>query len=311
MTSNIKQAISKQLFFNITNTENEDDLFKFITYSFSDKITTWEYFVNWQKVFNNVSSIEQQLNILNYLIGKEDFDLEAKTLLGKYPEVVTCFPALIALRDASIDVLIDTSNFIYKNYNFKRRPLTGDQIEDLVVFLHNSGLANLFKNRKIKNLVDYVTGIEVGLDSNGRKNRGGTLMEDIVEVYIKEICSKLGLDYLPQANAKKIYNNWGINVQVDKSSRIIDFVIKRGAELFFIEVNFYGGGGSKLKSTATEYVEMFNYWSNQNITFIWITDGMGWQSTLKPLREYFDKSLYLLNLKLLKEGALEHILKNG
>ncbi len=151
-------------------------------------------------------------------------------------------------------------------------------------------------------------GVEVGLDSNGRKNRGGLLMENIVEVYIKTVCDKLGLQYLSQANANKIFKKWGIKIIIDKSSRIIDFVIKKGDELFFIEVNFYGSGGSKLKATATEYAEMFHYWSEQKINFIWITDGMGWSSTLKPLREYYDKSVYLLNLKLLKDGVLEHIL---
>lgn len=302
--------MSRTILYNLTNAKNEDELFDSISMSFTDKITTWDYFVNWQKVFQNVSSLEQQLNILNYLIGKEDFDAEAKGLLKKYPEVITCFPALIAIRDSSIDVLIDTTNFLYKKFSFKKQTLGDQQVDDLVEFLHKSGIALLLKDRKIKNLVDYVMGIEVGLDSNGRKNRGGTLMEDIVEVYINEVCSKLGLEYLAQANAAKIFNNWGIKIAVDKSSRIIDFVIKKGKELFFIEVNFYGGGGSKLKSTATEYVEMFNYWSKQNINFIWITDGMGWQSTLKPLREYYDKSMYLLNLKLLKEGALEHILSN-
>jgi len=153
----------------------------------------------------------------------------------------------------------------------------------------NSGFGEIIKDRKLKNLVDYATGVEVGLDSNGRKNRGGKLMEKIVEEFVKEAIKDTKFEYMTQATAKKIKEKWDIDVIVDKSSRIIDFAINKNGKLFFIECNFYGGGGSKLKSTITEYIEMNRYLNKQNIEFIWITDGAGWQSTLKPLRKYFDK----------------------
>ena len=134
------------------------------------------------------------------------------------------------------------------------------------------------------------------------------MMEQVCEVFIKDACKKTGLKYLAQANAAKIEKEWGIKIKVDKSSRIIDFVINKNGKLFFVEVNFYGGGGSKLKSTATEYVQMHSYWQKQGIEFIWITDGNGWHSTLKPLREYFDKAEYLLNLAKIQSGILYKIL---
>ena len=114
---------------------------------------------------------------------------------------------------------------------------------------------------------------------------------------------------MPQATARKIKQEWGIDVIVDKSSRIIDFAINKNGQLYFIECNFYGGGGSKLKSTATEYVEMNSYWNKQNIEFIWVTDGAGWNSALKPLREYFDKADYLVNLEMLKSDVLKKIIR--
>jgi len=163
-------------------------------------------------------------------------------------------------------------------------------------------------DKKIKNLVDYATGVEVGLDSNGRKNRSGKLMENLVEDFIRKISNDLKIKYIPQATAKKIKAYWNIEIIVDKSSRIIDFAINKNGKLFFIEVNFYGGGGSKLKSTATEYVKMNEYWNNQGVEFIWITDGAGWKSTLNPLREYFDKADYLLNLEMLKNDVLKTII---
>ncbi len=273
--------------------KTDDELFNHITSTFRAKITTWEYFVNWQKVFGNVHPIEVELNILNYLIGKDDIEAETIKLVELYPDVISAFPFLLAMRENSIEVLTDVQNFITKKYNFKRRQLSHDDVKDLAEFILKSGLGAILVDRKVKNLVDYVAGVEVGLDSNGRKNRGGTMMEKICEVFIKDACEKLGAEYLKQANAVKIKNKWGIKIEIDKSSRIIDFVINKNSKLYFIEVNFYGGGGSKLKSTVTEYISMHRYWTEQNIDFIWITDGAGWHSTLKPLREYFDKGDYL------------------
>jgi len=288
--------------------QNEDLLFEEITQSFKEKITKWDYFVNWPKVFNNIEPIEKELNLLNFLIGKEDIEKEAYKLIKQYPQVVKAFPTLIAVRENSIDILIDTKKFIYKNYSFSKGKLTDEDCKELAYFVINSGIGEILKDKKVKNLVDYATGVEVGLDSNGRKNRGGTLMENLVEEFVSDTCQNLGIQYMAQATSKKIKEQWNIDVKVDKSSRQLDFAINNKGKLFFIECNFYGGGGSKLKSTATEYIEMNRYWNKQGIEFIWITDGAGWKSTLKPLREYFDKANYLLNLEMLKEGVLNQIL---
>lgn len=293
----------------LLNFENEDLLFQKITSSFKEKITQWDYFVNWTKVFEYVIPIEKELNLLNFLIGKENIEQEVYNLIKEYPQVAKAFPSLIAIRDYSVDILIETSDFIYRRYDFRHREFTNEECKDLAQFFINSGLGDLVKGKKVTNLVDYVTGVEVGLDSNGRKNRGGTLMESIVETFVKEACDLNGYEYMPQANANKIKSKWNIDVIVDKSSRQIDFAINKNQKLYFIECNFYGGGGSKLKSTATEYIEMYRYWNQQEIEFIWITDGAGWRSTLKPLREYFDKADYLLNLEMLKNNVLNEILK--
>ncbi len=300
--------MSKEKFYSQLGYKNADELFSEITNTFRDKLTTWDYFVNWQKVHGNVKSIEMELNILNYLIGKDDILKETIHIINQYPNVIIAFPFLIALRESSIEVLIDVDKFITKHYDFKKRKLSSKEVNDLAEFVIKSGLGKILKDKRVKNLVDYVTGVEVGLDSNGRKNRGGQMMEQVCEVFIKDACQKLGLKYLAQANAAKIEKEWGIKIKVDKSSRIIDFVINKNGKLFFVEVNFYGGGGSKLKSTATEYVQMHSYWQKQGIEFIWITDGNGWHTTLKPLREYFDKADYLLNIEMLKNGMFKKML---
>jgi len=288
--------------------KTEDELFEEIVSSFKHKITQWEYFVNWQKVLQNIKPIEKELNLLNYLIGKKNLYQETVDLLLKYPETIKAIPLLLAIREKSLEVLIDTREFIYRNFDFSKKNYNEDEIKTFADFILKSGLGELLQDKKIKNLVDYATGVEVGIDSNGRKNRGGTLMENLVKEFVRDTCDELQIEYMQQATAKKIKEQWNIDVKIDKSSRIIDFAINKNGKLYFVEVNFYGGGGSKLKSTATEYIRMNEYWNKQGIEFIWITDGAGWKSTLKPLREYFDKADYLLNLEMLRNGILKKIL---
>jgi len=289
--------------------KDEDELFEDIKGSFKKKITQWNYFVNWQKVLTNIEPIEKELNILNFLIGKDNLETEFIRLALEYPTIVKAIPILLAIRGGSLEILIDTKQFLYRNFDFKKKQFSESEATAFSEFIINTGLGALLRDKKIKNLVDYATGVEVGLDSNARKNRGGSLMEALVEEFVSETCKTLGLSYMPQATAKKIKETWDLQINVDKSSRIIDFAINTSNKLYFIEVNFYGGGGSKLKSTAMEYVKMCEYWNNQDIEFIWITDGAGWLSTLKPLREYFDKCNYLLNLEMLRTGCLTEILK--
>ncbi len=249
------------------------------------------------------------MNLLNYLIGKENLYQETVELLTEYPNIIKVIPSLLAIRGHSVEVLVDIQRFIYKKFNFKQKNFSTQEIRDFAEFILKTGLGYLLKDRSIKNLVDYVTGVEVGLDSNGRKNRGGNLMERIVEEFVAKTCLELDLEYMAQATAPKIKEKWNIDVEMDKSSRRIDFSVNKNGKLFFIEVNFYGGGGSKLKSTATEYIRMNEFWNSQGIEFIWITDGAGWKNTLRPLREYFDKADYLLNLEMLKNGVLKKILE--
>jgi len=158
-------------------------------------------------------------------------------------------------------------------------------------------------------LVDYVIGVEAGLDSNGRKNRSGTSMETIVESYLEPYCKSHGLSYLSQATPNAIKERWGFNVPVDKSSRRFDFAISNGKKLVLMEVNFYGGGGSKLKATCGEYKGLNELLDVPNVDFVWVTDGEGWNTTKDPLRSAFDALDYLWNLDWLYRNYLEDLFK--
>jgi type II restriction enzyme len=157
-------------------------------------------------------------------------------------------------------------------------------------------------------LKDYSYGVEVGLDTNGRKNRGGTIMEDLVEVILKSVYNLTDNEIISQSNSSVVKQKWGITLPVDKSERRPDFVIYKNEKLFWIETNFYSGGGSKLKSTCGEYKKLYDFCNDNNVQMIWITDGFGWTTTKDPLRETFNHTDYIFNLNMIKDGILNEIL---
>jgi type II restriction enzyme len=274
----------------------------------------WDFFVNWDKVFRNTKQIEIHLNLWNYLLGKPNFDAEFKSLLKQHPEIVKAIPSLI-VRDGNASkvfrVIEDISNLKQPDnlFDFSRPASSDADIEQALVFVRNSGLVKLFSKDGVKNLVDYVIGVEAGLDSNGRKNRSGTSMESVVEAYLEGFVEHRKLDFIPQATPRKIKELWGFDVPVDKSSRSFDFAISDGSRLVLMEVNFYGGGGSKLKATAGEYKGLFDLVNGENVKFVWVTDGEGWTTTKLPLKSAYEHIDYVWNLSWLSRDYLDDLFK--
>jgi type II restriction enzyme len=281
----------------------------------SDAIRTWDYFVNWDKVFQNSRELEVQLGIWDYLLGKEDFDKEFRYLLGKYPEIVMAIPSLIVRDGANskrFQILISSEGKEdkIKPFDFSRPIENKEEIDQALEFVKESGLVKIFKRDGVKNLSDYLLGVEAGVDSNGRKNRSGTGMETLIEKQIAEIVSRNpGWEYLARPTLKKIQETWGVSVQLGNARRTFDFVILAKGKLFVIEVNIYGGGGTKLKSVAGEFVTLHEQLKSTSATFVWITDGLGWKTTRRQLEDSFSSIDHIINLRLLSEGALEEIVK--
>ncbi|MEI8390750.1 MAG: type II restriction endonuclease [bacterium] len=291
---------------------NEDEIFQYFLNNLKPSNNLWTYFVNWDKVFENIKDIEIGLNTLNYLIGKDNFDEEFISLIRHNPHLIKILPALVVRNgdnSKKFKILVDFRNkmLTYEDFDFSIKNPTEEDLKKYLKFITNTGFRELIIKKRIKNLVDYMIGVEAGLDSNARKNRGGHSMEDIVGVFVQDLCVKKGYSYLKEADAKKIKETYGIEVPVDKSSRRYDYAIKTETELVLMEVNFYGGGGSKLKSTAGEYRDLSNVLEDK-FKFVWITDGLGWKTTARPLRETFNHNDYLLSLAMLEKGILEKIL---
>jgi hypothetical protein len=273
--------------------------------TFKSSIKTWDYFVNWKKVFLNSSDLEITLNKLNYLLGKEELEVEFIKLYSSNPDIVRALPVLLAVRENKLEIFDKiTKNAEFFDFSGKEK-----NPKKYFVFLKKTGLARLFQKDGIKNLVDYVIGVEVGLDSNGRKNRGGTLMEEIVGTFIGDFCTKNGYEYMAQARSKNIKSKWGVDVKVDKSERSFDFAVynPKNKKIKLFETNFYNGGGSKLKAVCGEFKSLYTELKEQNIDFVWVTDGLGWNTTKRPLEETYNHNEYVFNLTMLENGILNDL----
>ncbi|MBO4509339.1 MAG: type II restriction endonuclease [Spirochaetaceae bacterium] len=263
---------------------------------FRYSIADYSYYIDFNKVFKNVDSIKIELNLLNSLIGSKNIETDFENLISKYPEVLKCIPILLAVREYEIYA---GENGNEKLYTFNEQINT---VSDYKLFMKKTGLFELLSNHIINNLYDYVTGVETGLDSNGRKNRGGHQMEDLVESYIQKAGFKRDVTYFKEMYVSEVSRKWNIDLSAvsnqGKMEKRWDFVVKTDNCIYLIETNFYGSGGSKLNETARSYKTIATEMKNvKGAKFIWFTDGAGWKSAARNLEETFDvlDDIYSIN----------------
>ena len=244
---------------------------------------TLDFFCDFDKISANVSQIEMSLNTLNYLIGKEDLSKAVSEIWERDPKAFEVMGILIAVREEGKKPVVDNQGnvVLLKSYF--------DSVSKVVEFLQESGLNELFSSRRIKNLVDYVFGIETGLDTNARKNRSGHLMENAVAKIFKEHNIQF---------RQEVYSTEFPELSVlGTDKKRFDFYIETKKKKHLIEVNFYSDGGSKLNATARSYTELA---SRVNVVpgfeFVWITDGIGWEKARNKLEEAYIKIPSVYNL---------------
>lgn len=274
---------------------------------FHGSIANYGYYIDFDKVYRNVNDIKVELNILNSLIGSRDIEDEFKSILAKYPETLKCIPILLAVRANEIYAIDGDGEF---TFDFKKANHTADEY---VVFMKKTGLFDLLQNHIISNLVDYVTGVETGLDSNGRKNRGGHLMEDLVESYIVKAGFEKDKTYFKEMYIHEITEKWGIDLSAisnsGKMEKRFDFVIKTDKVIYGIETNFYASGGSKLNETARSYKQIAQEAATiDGFEFVWFTDGQGWTSARHNLEETFDVMEHIYSIDDLEKGIVSELL---
>lgn len=274
--------------------------------NFKSSISNYGYYVDFAKIYKLAEKYKIELNILNSLIGSKNIENEFRNIIIKYPATLEVIPMLLAVRSNEIFVK-DLAN----EYLFKFNKLVYS-VNDYVKFMKETGLFDLLQNHIINNLYDYLLGVEVGLDSNGRKNRGGHLMENLVEKYIQKAGFQKNVNYFKEMYTSEIEYKWKIDLSnlkgEIKATKRWDYVIKTNDQIYVIETNFYSTQGSKLNETARSYELIANKIKEINgLTFIWITDGTGWKHAKLPLNETFNVLDTLYNINDLDNGVLEHL----
>lgn len=273
---------------------------------FKPSISNYGYYVDFNKIYENVDKIKIELNILNSLISSQNIEEDFRNIIFKYPETLECIPILLAVRSNEMFIKGEFDEYLFK---FNKMVYS---IDDYVRFMRETGLFDLLQNHLINNLYDYVLGVEVGLDSNGRKNRGGHLMEDLVESYIVKAGYEKNVNYFKEMYLTDIEKKWGLDLSAlsgdNTSTKRFDFVIKTDNQVYVIETNFYAGGGSKLNETARSYKMLAEEAKCvDGVTFIWFTDGKGWISARKNLEETFNVLDTMYNIADLEDGILNNL----
>lgn len=276
--------------------------------TFRKSIADYSYYTDFKKVYRNIDAIKIELNILNSLIGSKNIEYDFENLVQKYPEIMICIPLLLAVRANEIYVIDGDGEF---TYDFKKLNYSISQYK---VFMRKTGLFDLLEKHIINNLVDYAMGVETGLDSNSRKNRGGHLMEDMVENYIQKAGFVKNKDYFKEMYIHSISEKWKVDLSAisntGKTEKRFDYVIKTENQIYVIETNCYSSGGSKLNETARSYKQICQEVDTiDDITFVWFTDGGGWVHARHNLEETFDIMPHIYNINDLENGIIGEVFK--
>ena len=277
--------------------------------TFTDSIANYKYYIDFKTIYKNAEIYKVELNMLNSLIGSQNIEQDFENLVKKYPEVLKCVPTLLAVRQTEIIVLDDEGNKF--EYNFKNMNYN---VEQYTVFMRETGLFELLEKHLINNLYDYVLGVECGLNSNARKNRGGHLMEDLVEKFIQRAGCEKDKTYFKEMYLQDIERRWKLDMSFisnkNQATKRFDFVIKTDKCIYGIETNFYASGGSKLNETARSY-KMIAEEAKRVVgfEFVWFTDGIGWISARNNLRETFDNMEHIYNIADMKNGIMKEIFR--
>lgn len=271
--------------------------FEYFISQLKETNTTLDFYCDFEKINNNVESISIKLNQLNYLIGQDDIDAAIRRLWEENSSVFNILEILIAVRTT------DKKKAIMSDGNIKLINTLFDSVEGVIEYIHGTGLDKVFKNKQIKNLVDYVFGVETGLDTNARKNRSGHLMER----HVASILDNHGISY-----QQEVYSTEYPELAVlGEDKKRFDFVIETNCNKYLIEVNFYSGGGSKLNEVARAYSELSpKINAVDGFKFVWITDGIGWKSAKNKLEEAFYTIPSIYNLKNINE-FIEQVKEEG
>lgn len=272
--------------------------------NFKETVRAYNYYTNFENVYANASEFKEEINILNSLVGSKKIEEDFLNLIKKYPEVKKAIPILIATREKMLRCADEKGEVFY---NFQNQNIPDEQY---AYFMQKTGLFDLLANHVMSNLYDFILGVNVGLDSHGRKNRSGDAMEVLVDGFVNEAGYVENYNYFKQMTSREVETRFGIDLsclsdKAKKAAKKFDFVIDGGDTIYAIEANFFATHGSKIDTVAGGYELIEKETSHlKNFQFIWITDGMGWKDSYSNLKKAFENIEHMYNINDLENGII-------
>jgi len=289
------------------NLSTVDEICKALSDTLIETNYTYDFFVNWSKVTNNRDAFKYEIALLKSLKNSSSPVTDFRNLLAKYPEVIKVIPILLACRDGLLKVLNSIETGLqYETFNFSKKGYETKEINDIVNFTKNTGLLSMLC--QMDSATDYLLGVEVGLDTNARKNRSGLFLEKMVTETLKELSARNSdLVFVEQKSFGYVENKYAVKIPPTLRDRKFDYTVINRGKATNIEVNFYSGTGSKPSEIVSSYTDRNRVLKSAGWKFVWLTDGQGWKKMQRPFRVGVENMDYVINTKLLREGLLEKV----
>lgn len=269
---------------------------------------TYAFFTDWKKARSYEDIYRDELALLGVLTNSQDPEAELKRLILSYPRINSLIPLLSAIRVKSTKKLLfvlDKDEKEDLEYNFSTVGVSDEIATRSVEFAVKSGL--LSELCKIKNHADYYFGVEVGLDTNGRKNRSGFAMEALVEPYISDLASKYGGRYLTQTNFENAAQIFNVTMPANQFNKRGDFMLFINGKPYNIETNFFDGGGSK-QEVINSYISRMQDLNEAGWGFGVVTDGPGWHKNRNQVEHAYATIRHIYNLSMCEQSKLGEML---
>lgn len=290
------------------NLSSIDEICKALSDTLIETNYTYDFFVNWDKVNKNRDAFKYEVALLKSLKNSSNPVNDFRDLLTKYPEVIKVLPILLACRDGLIKVLNSIETGLqHKSFDFSKSTYKVIEIDDIVNFTKNTGLLDMLC--KMDSATDYLLGVEVGLDTNARKNRSGSFLENMVTETLKELSGRNpGLIFVEQKSFGYIENKYNVRIPPTLKDRKFDYAVINKGKATNIEVNFYSGTGSKPSEIVSSYSDRNRVLKSAGWKFVWLTDGMGWKKMQRPLHVGIENIDYVINAHYLRNGLLNKMI---
>jgi len=290
------------------NLSTVDEICKALSDTLIETNYTYEFFVNWSKVMKNRDAFKYEVALLNSLKNSSKAIDDLRNLLTKYPEVIKVIPLLLACRDGILKVLNSIETGLqYRTFDFSKKSYDTKEMGDIVDFTKNTGLLDMLC--RMDSATDYLLGVEVGLDTNARKNRSGLFLEKMVMETLEELSVRnSSLVFVEQKSFGYVENKYNVKIPTSLRDRKFDYVVINKGKATNIEVNFYSGTGSKPSEIVSSYINRAEVLSSAGWKFVWLTDGQGWKRMKNPLHVGVENIDYVINSHFLRKGLLERII---